>query len=100
MTVFLQLAGPAQMIVSCAVVFVPVFFAGVIFAVSFRDSQLPEIALGSNVGGVILGGLAENLSLIMGFDHLLAVALGFYALSALFGRGGSRAPRVQPAPAA
>ena len=31
-------AGPARVVVSCAVVFVPVFFAGVIFATSFRDS--------------------------------------------------------------
>ena len=63
-----------------------VFFAGVVFAVTFRDCIRPDVALGSNVAGVILGGLAENLSLVLGFDHLLLIALGFYALSALFGR--------------
>jgi hypothetical protein len=85
MSGFLRLAGPLRLIASCAVVFIPVFFAGVIFAVEFRDSRHPDVALGSNVAGVILGGLAENLSLVLGFDHLLLVALAFYFLSALFG---------------
>jgi SAM-dependent methyltransferase len=85
MSAFLALSGPARAIASCAVVFVPVFFAGVVFAVTFRDSPRPDIALGSNVGGVILGGLAENLSLVLGFDYLLLVAAGFYILSAVLG---------------
>jgi hypothetical protein len=89
MSGFLRLEGPLRLIASCAVVFVPVFFAGVIFAVGFRDSPRPDVALGSNVAGVILGGLAENLSLVLGFDHLLLVAVGFYVLSALCGRGGA-----------
>jgi hypothetical protein len=94
MSGFLGLAGPLRMIASCAVVFVPVFFAGVIFAVGFRDAARPDVALGSNVAGVILGGLAENLSLVLGFNHLLLVALGFYFLSALFGRTGSSERRA------
>ena len=89
MSGFLSLTGPLRLFASCAVVFVPVFFAGVIFAVGFRDSPRPDVALGSNVAGVILGGLAENLSLVLGFDHLLLVALVFYLLSALAGRSGS-----------
>ena len=63
--------------------FVPVFFAGVIFATSFRDSRQPDVDFGSNIGGVILGGLAENLALMVGFNHLLLVAIGFYLLSAI-----------------
>jgi len=89
MSGFLSVAGLPRLIASCAVVFIPVFFAGVIFAAAFRDSLRPDVALGSNVAGVILGGLAENLSLVFGFDHLLLVALVFYGLSALFGSRGS-----------
>ena len=85
MSGFLRLAGSARLIASCAVVFIPVFFAGVIFAVVLPGQSRPDVALGSNVAGVILGGLAENLSLVIGFDHLLLVALAFYFLSALFG---------------
>jgi hypothetical protein len=91
MSTYLSLRGPLQILTSCAVVFVPIFFAGVVFAVTLRDSPQPSTALGSNIGGVILGGLAENVSAVIGFDHLLLVALGFYTLSTLFGRGRARA---------
>ena len=83
MNTFLNLPGTARVIVSCAVVFVPVFFAGVIFATTFRDAESPDLALGSNVGGAILGGLSENLSLLIGFNNLGVLALLFYGLSAL-----------------
>jgi hypothetical protein len=69
------------MVASGAVVFVPVFFAGVIFATSFRDSRRPDVDLGSNVAGIILGGLSEHLSLVVGFRHLVLVSLGYYCLS-------------------
>ncbi len=88
MSSFLHLPGPLPALAACGVVFVPVFFAGVIFAGTLRDSPRPDAALGSNVAGVILGGLAENLSLMIGFNHLLLVALAFYALSSVFGRRG------------
>jgi hypothetical protein len=64
------------------VVFVPVFFAGVIFAALFRDSRRPDVDLGSNVAGIVLGGLSEQLSLVLGFSHLLLVAVAYYLLSA------------------
>jgi hypothetical protein len=81
---FLALPGVSKVVVSCAVVFLPVFFAGVIFATAFRSSLRPEVDFGSNVAGIVLGGLSENLSLVVGFNHLLWVAIGFYVLSALF----------------
>jgi SAM-dependent methyltransferase len=87
MNTFLNLPGAARVAVSCAVVFVPVFFAGVIFGTAFRDTAAPDIALGSNVGGAILGGLSENLSLLIGFNNLCVLALLFYAMSAISLRG-------------
>src|SRR5262249_12407222 len=83
MATFLNLPGTVRVVASCAVVFVPIFFAGVIFAAAFRDSTQPDVDFGSNIGGVILGGLSENLSLMLGFNHLLLVAIAFYALSAV-----------------
>jgi SAM-dependent methyltransferase len=87
---FLALPGVSKIIASCAVVFVPVFFAGVIFATSFRDSRRPDVDFGSNIGGIILGGLSENLSLVVGFNHLLGIAVGYYLLSALLRPGNGR----------
>jgi hypothetical protein len=82
MTSFLELHGLIRVVVSCLVVFVPVFFAGVVFAASFRDCARSDVAFGSNIGGVILGGLSENLSLMIGFSNLLILATAYYMLSA------------------
>jgi hypothetical protein len=83
MSVFLNLPGSARIFASCAMVFLPIFFAGVIFATAFRDSRHPDLDFGSNIGGVILGGLSENASLLLGFNHLLVLAIGYYVLSAI-----------------
>jgi hypothetical protein len=96
MSYFLNLPGAAKVVASCAVVFVPIFFAGVIFAASFRDSQHPDADFGSNIGGVILGGLSENLSLMLGFGHLILLAILFYVLSAVL---RPRLPAAVPVPA-
>jgi hypothetical protein len=80
---FLSLGGWTRIVVSCAVVFLPILFAGIIFATSFRDVISPPMALGSNIAGVILGGLSENLSMMVGFQYLLLLAIVFYALSSV-----------------
>jgi spermidine synthase len=96
MEYFLSLPEASRVIASCAIIFVPIFFAGVIFAAAFRDSRQPDVDFGSNVGGVILGGLSEYFSLILGFKNLLFIAVAFYILSAIL------RPQVRsiPAPAA
>ena len=48
----------------------------------------------AGIGGAILGGLSENLSLVVGFPGLLLVALAFYALSAAPWPGGPTATAV------
>jgi SAM-dependent methyltransferase len=80
---FLAWPAASKAVASCAVVYLPVFFAGVIFATAFRSSRQPEIDFGSNIGGIILGGLSEYLSLVVGFNHLLWIAIGYYLLSAV-----------------
>jgi hypothetical protein len=86
MDAFLDLPPVAKIVLSCAVTFVPIFFAGVIFATEFRESRHPDVDFGSNIGGVILGGLSENLSLVVGFKQLLLLAVLYYLLSAAFAR--------------
>src|SRR5262249_46085128 len=80
---YLSLPATARMLISCSLVFVPIFFAGIIFALAFRDSEQPDIDIGSNIGGIILGGLSEYFSMMIGFNYLLVVAVVFYVLSAL-----------------
>ncbi len=73
----------------CVLVMIPMFHAGVIFAVSFRDSRHPDLDFGANVAGAVIGGFTEYLSMLLGFRYLLLVAMAFYALSAAFGRAGA-----------
>jgi len=93
MNIFLSLPDSVKVLASCAVFFIPVFFAGVIFATSFRDSEHPDIDFGSNVAGIILGGLAEYFSLLLGFNYLLLIAIAFYILSLVL---KPRLPRALP----
>ena len=81
MSAFLSLPVVARTLASCAVVFLPVFFAGVIFATAFARSRQPDVDFGSNVAGIILGGLSEQLSLVIGFNALVFVAIAYYVLS-------------------
>ena len=41
--------------------------------------------MGSNIAGAVMGGLSEYLSLILGLDHLILVAIAFYLFSAVRG---------------
>ena len=70
-------------VVPCAFALGPMFFAGVIFARSFRDSADPDMAFGSNIAGAVVGGLAESFSMLLGFRYLLLLAIAFYLLSAV-----------------
>ena len=92
---FLGWPRAGQIVVSCILAFAPVAFAGVIFAASFERSTAPDRMIGANVAGALLGGLAENASLLLGFRWLLLVAGGFYLISGLVGRG-SCSHRRQP----
>jgi SAM-dependent methyltransferase len=86
MSRFLALDGSAKVVASCAVVFVPIFFAGIIFGTLFARSTEPDVDFGSNIAGAMAGGFAEALALVVGFNYLLLVAVVFYLLSALLRR--------------
>jgi SAM-dependent methyltransferase len=85
-----------QVLGSCLLVFTPIFFAGVIFATSFARTQGADRAFGANIAGAMLGGLAENTSMLLGFQYLLVVALVFYLL-ALIGGGWASDRKIGPA---
>jgi len=81
---FSRIPGPAAMVgwVAAAIFALPVFFVGILFATQFRRAASPSAALGANVAGAVVGGLLENLSLLIGLKALLLVALGLYLLAA------------------
>lgn len=62
----------------------PIFFAGIIFATSFRKSRNPDLSLGFNILGGVVGGVLEYQSLVTGFNYLFIIALLLYFMSYLF----------------
>jgi len=70
-------------VVPCTLALGPMFFAGVIFARSFRDAADPDMAFASNIAGSVVGGLSETFSMLLGFRYLLLLAIAFYLLSTM-----------------
>lgn len=61
----------------------PIFFAGILFADAFAASSTPSFALGWNILGAVVGGMAESLSYVFGIPSLILIASGFYGLAIL-----------------
>jgi spermidine synthase len=95
---FSRIPGAAALVGSfAALIFaIPVFFAGLLFASEFRSADSPAAALGANMLGAVVGGLLENLSLIIGMKALLVVAALLYSLAAVgfLGLPSPRAPQL------
>jgi SAM-dependent methyltransferase len=81
MDTFLGMARTAQIIAASVLAFTPIFFAGVVFAVSFTRAVEPDRAFGANIAGAMFGGLAEYSSMVLGFQYLLFVAVALYIVS-------------------
>jgi hypothetical protein len=64
----------------------PIYFAGIIFIYSFKNSRHRGNAFGSNLLGAAGGGLLESLSFIVGINALLLIVLVLYFLSYRFGK--------------
>jgi SAM-dependent methyltransferase len=69
-----------------ALVFSPVFFAGLLFSRSFRESSSAAADFGANLLGAMVGGVGEYLSLMAGYRFLLIVVVGCYLLAVLTAR--------------
>ena len=71
----------------------PVFFAGLIFIISFRQIGFRAEAFGSNLLGSLVGGLLESLSYLIGIKALVIAAALLYFLS-LVTMGRVRLPQA------
>ncbi len=74
-----------RLIYSLLVIPLPIFFAGLIFSSTFRQSEDPSFSFGSNMLGAMVGGFVEYLGMITGMKALLLVVVVFY-LASLFVR--------------
>lgn len=89
----LGLSRGLQVAASGLLAFTPILFGGIIFAIVFSQSVQPAQDFGANIAGAMFGGLAENSSLLLGFQYLGVVVIVAYALSAFF-----RRTYLQPSP--
>jgi hypothetical protein len=85
---------PLRYALASVVAFLPVFLANLVFAGSFKGTgPTADVAFASNLIGIMLGGMLEYASLLIGYRHLLLIVIGFYVVSALLLR--RRAPAAE-----
>ncbi len=71
----------ARYAVASLLAFAPVLFANVIFSNSFREVEQADVAFASNLLGIMLGGMLEYFSMLIGYHALLWAVAAFYALA-------------------
>jgi len=80
----------AESIFYGALVFSPVFFAGLLFSAEYRRSASPSMDFGANLLGAMVGGVGEYLSLLAGYRFLIIVVAVCYLLAISIARPGLR----------
>lgn len=60
----------------------PVFFANILFARFFSETDAPHLGLAANITGAILGGVAEYSAMALGYRTMYVLA-GFFYLASL-----------------
>jgi spermidine synthase len=81
--------GPpvVQLMLSCFVLTIPLFFAGIIFSSLIGEAKINiSTAFAYNLMGALFGGVMEYNSMYFGFAFLYLLALGFYSLAWVFSR--------------
>jgi hypothetical protein len=74
-----------QLVLSCLVLTIPLFFAGIIFSSLIGENRINiSTAFAYNLMGALFGGVMEYNSMYFGFAFLYLLALGFYALAWAF----------------
>jgi hypothetical protein len=79
----LEYAFAGRLLWTLLVVPLPVFFAGIIFSTTFRDTASPSAAFGANLVGAMLGGFCEYLAMAVGSHRLSMLVIVAYLGSML-----------------
>ena len=77
----LALTFDERLLWSLLVVPLPIFFAGLIFSTTFRDSTTPSAFLGANLIGAMIGGFCEYLGMATGTGTLMLLVIAAYGIS-------------------
>jgi hypothetical protein len=79
------LSLPLRFCAAAAIAFTPILLANLVFAERFRNVGSSTVAFGANLLGAMVGGVLEYSSLIVGYQSLLLIVGGLYALAFLLG---------------
>src|SRR5206468_3972850 len=79
LSALLALAPFARFVAASLVTFSPIFFANLVFSLSFRDSTVPDVLFGWNLMGATLGGVVEYASMAVGYRGLAWIVAIAYA---------------------
>lgn len=71
-------------IIMSVVTFAPIFFANIVFARLFRESNDNSMNFVSNIFGAAVGGAAEYFSMIVGYRHLSLIIIALYLVAYFF----------------
>jgi spermidine synthase len=61
--------------------FSPIFFANLLFSMSFREQRIAEHLFGWNLLGATLGGVAEYSSMAIGYNYLAILVAALYTIA-------------------
>ncbi|HEY9787128.1 MAG TPA: hypothetical protein V6D17_17180, partial [Candidatus Obscuribacterales bacterium] len=75
-----------KLLLSTALLGLPVIFSGLVFSKAFSRVAEPECALGINILGALIGGCTEYLSTVTGINGLTLLSIAIYALSLLLSK--------------
>jgi hypothetical protein len=78
----LQFDFAGRLLWTLLVVPLPVFFAGVIFSTTFRETSVPSSVFGANLIGAMVGGFCEYLGMAVG-NHRLSLLVAIAYLGSL-----------------
>lgn len=82
-TAYLNLGQVTGGMLAALVLALPIFFAGMVFSGSLKQTQSVDTAMASNLLGAILGGFVEYLTLLLGIGSLAWIAFFFYSIALL-----------------
>ncbi len=75
---FAGLDWAAKLAASMLLISAPLFFAAIVFAISFSKSARMDVDFASNIFGAVVGGLGEYISMAAGFQGLYILSLIAY----------------------
>ena len=73
----------ARILVGGGFLALPVYFSGLVFVSTWSAQDRRDLALGSNLIGSLVGGVASMLTMVIGFRGLTFLTLGVYLAALL-----------------